>query len=50
MTAAIIDGKAFAWIADADMRLGPICEAVINGRYYWLPFVHIARIVIEFIR
>lgn len=46
-SAGSIDGKAFAWIADADMRLGPICEAVINGRYYWLPFAHIARIVIE---
>ena len=46
-SAGSIDGKAFIWIADADMRLGPVCEAVINGRYYWLPFVHIARIVIE---
>jgi hypothetical protein len=29
------------------MRLGPVCEAVINGRYYWLPFVRLARIVID---
>ena len=29
-----IDGKAFTWIADADSRLGPVLEAVINGRYY----------------
>lgn len=42
-----IDGQAFEWIADADMRLGPVCEAVINGRYYWLPFTHLARVVIE---
>jgi type VI secretion system protein ImpE len=35
------------WIADADMRLGPVCEAVINGRYYWLPFQRLARIEIE---
>lgn len=46
-TAGCIDGQAFGWIADADMRLGPVCEAVINGRYYWLPFAHLARIVIE---
>lgn len=46
-TAGLIDGQAFSWIADADMRLGPVCEAVINGRYYWLPFAHLARIVIE---
>ena len=24
--------------ADADTRLGPVIEAVINGRYYWVPF------------
>ena len=26
-----IDGQAFAWISDADSRLGPVLEAVING-------------------
>jgi type VI secretion system protein ImpE len=46
-SAGSIDGQAFAWIADADMRLGPVCEAVIAGRYYWLPFVHISRVVLE---
>jgi type VI secretion system protein ImpE len=39
-----LDGAPFEWIADADMRLGPVCEAVINGRYYWLPFARITRI------
>ena len=33
-----IDGRPFEWIADADSRLGPVLEAVINGRYYWVPF------------
>ena len=42
-----IDGKAFAWIADADMRLGPVCEAVINGRYYWVPFERLAQVDID---
>lgn len=42
-----LDGQSFAWIADADMRLGPVCEAVINGRYYWLPFNRLTRIDIE---
>lgn len=42
-----IDGEAFAWLADADMRLGPVCEAVINGRYYWLPFANLRRIQFE---
>jgi type VI secretion system protein ImpE len=32
------DGTPFAWIADADMRLGPLLELIINGKYYWAPF------------
>jgi type VI secretion system protein ImpE len=46
-TAGSLDGQTFEWIADADMRLGPVCEAVINGRYYWIPFARLARIDIE---
>ena len=42
-----VDGNAFSWIADADMRLGPVCEAVINGRYYWVPFERLARVDLE---
>jgi type VI secretion system protein ImpE len=42
-----IDGRPFEWIADADMRLGPVCEAVINGRYYWVPFFRLTRIDLE---
>jgi type VI secretion system protein ImpE len=42
-----LNGSPFAWIADADMRLGPILEAVINGRYYWVPFARLSRIAIE---
>jgi len=42
-----IDGQPFEWIADADMRLGPVCEAVINGKYYWVPFDRLARIDLE---
>jgi type VI secretion system protein ImpE len=46
-SAGTIDGAAFAWIADADSRLGPVLEAIINGRYYWVPFARITRAVIE---
>jgi type VI secretion system protein ImpE len=46
-SAGSIDGQAFEWIADADMRLGPICEAIINGQYYWVPFERISRIELE---
>jgi type VI secretion system protein ImpE len=46
-TTGTLDGKAFEWLADADARLGPVCEAIINGRYYWLPFARLARIDID---
>jgi type VI secretion system protein ImpE len=42
-----IDGAAFEWLADADIRLGPILEAIVDGRYYWVPFTHIREIRIE---
>lgn len=42
-----INGKPFEWIADADMRLGPVLEAVVNGRYFWLPFSVIGTLTIE---
>ncbi|UCE31924.1 MAG: virulence protein SciE type [Burkholderiales bacterium] len=38
------DGEAFDWIADADSRLGPVLEAVISGKYYWVPFQRLAAI------
>ena len=41
-----IDGKPFEWIADADSRLGPILELILEGKYYWVPFCRIRRIVI----
>jgi type VI secretion system protein ImpE len=46
-TAGSIDGQPFEWIADADMRLGPVCEAIINGRYYWVPFDRLSKIDLE---
>ena len=41
------EGQSFDWIADSDMRLGPVLEAVINGRYYWIPFSNIKSIELE---
>lgn len=37
----------FEWIADADSRLGPIIEAVVEGRYYWIPMSRILEIKLE---
>ena len=42
-----LDGKPFSWISDADSRLGPVLEAVINGRYYWVPFARLTKIQFE---
>ena len=46
-SAGVLNDTPFEWIADADMRLGPVLEAVIDGRYYWMPFEAIRRIEIE---
>ncbi len=46
-TAGTLNDVPFEWIADADSRLGPVLEAVINGRYYWIPFARLTRIQIE---
>ena len=29
-----INGQDFEWLADADSRLGPVLEAMIDGKYY----------------
>ena len=46
-TAGTIDGAAFSWIADADPRLGPMLEAIVEGKYYWVPFHRLAALDIE---
>ena len=46
-TAGMIDGTPCEWIADADSRLGPVLEAIVNGRYYWVPFQRIRTIDLE---
>lgn len=43
-TGGSIDGQRFEWIADADQRLGPVLEVILNGRYFWVPFQRISRI------
>lgn len=45
--AGTFNGTPFEWIADADMRIGPVLEAVINGKYYWMPFTALAQLDIE---
>ena len=47
MTSGTLDGEPFEWIADADPRLGPVLEAIINGKYYWLPWQNLQKVNIE---
>lgn len=42
-----IDGQPFEWISDGDTRLGPVVEAIVKGRYYWIPFHRIKKINID---
>jgi type VI secretion system protein ImpE len=46
-TAGTIDGQPFQWLADADPRLGPMLEAIVEGRYFWIPIENIRRIAID---
>ncbi len=43
-SAGQLNGAAFEWIADADSRLGPILEVLLNGAYYWVPFHRLASL------
>ena len=42
-----IDGASFSWLADADTRVGPMLEAIVDGRYWWVPFQRIRAVRIE---
>jgi type VI secretion system protein ImpE len=42
-----IDSQRFQWISDADSRLGPVLEAIFDGKYYWVPFTATKRIQID---
>jgi type VI secretion system protein ImpE len=42
-----INGTEFTWLADADVRLGPMLELIMEGRYYWVPLASVARFEVE---
>ncbi len=46
-TCGAVDGVRFEWIADADTRLGPVLEVILNGRYYWVPFHRVREVRID---
>jgi type VI secretion system protein ImpE len=47
MSEGKINGTSFDWVADADERLGPVLEVILEGRYYWIPFCRIRQVFIE---
>jgi type VI secretion system protein ImpE len=42
-----LNNEPFEWLADADSRIGPIFEVLLNGAYYWVPAHRVTRISIE---
>ena len=46
-TAGTLNGEPFEWIADADSRLGPMLEVLLNGAYYWVPLHRVTRVTVE---
>jgi type VI secretion system protein ImpE len=45
--ATTVESFPFEWMADADSRIGPFLETIINGRYFWIPFHRIRSMVME---
>ena len=43
-SAATLDGVDADWLADADPRLGPTLEAIVEGRYVWVPYARLRRV------
>jgi type VI secretion system protein ImpE len=46
-TPGTMNGTPFEWLADADSRLGPVMEVLLNGAYYWVPVQRIRAIEFE---
>ena len=42
-----VNGEPFEWVADMDTRLGPILEAVVEHKYFWIPFPRIKAVRVE---
>lgn len=42
-----LDGEPFEWLADADSRLGPILEMLVDGKYYWVPVHRLRKVNID---
>lgn len=45
--AGVCNGQPFESISDADPRIGARLEVFAGGRYLWIPFAHLASVIIE---
>ena len=39
-----VNGQEAAWLVDGDSRFGPLIEAFVDGKYYWIPAEHVREI------
>lgn len=46
-SAGKLNGETFEWVADADSRLGPMIEIILEGKYFWVPFCRVQKMEIE---
>lgn len=46
-TAGTLNDVPFEWLADADVRLGPLLEVLLNGNYYWVPVHRVQEMRME---
>ena len=46
-TPGVMNGKAFQWVGDADPRLGPLIEAIVEGKYMWIPMHRVKWLNVE---
>ncbi len=42
-----INDESFKWLADCDVRIGPVLEAIIEGRYIWTSWENVQSLIIE---
>jgi type VI secretion system protein ImpE len=45
--AGSLNGEPFQWLADADSRLGPCLELIVEAKYYWVPAVQVRSVTFE---
>lgn len=43
----MLNGQRFEWLSDADSRLGPILEVMVDAKYYWVPMTRVASVKVE---